>query len=112
MTLRKQENLWSKFCDYNIAASDDGTEYNAPTRGVANGGLAGGIVDSLTTRRTKLPAVKPPNSDNGLWSLLYKNIGKDLSKVSMPVTINEPLNMLQRLCEELEYSELIDKVET
>lgn len=27
----------------------------------------------------------------------------------MPVTINEPLNMLQRLCEELEYSELIDK---
>ncbi|XP_022669295.1 oxysterol-binding protein-related protein 3-like isoform X2 [Varroa destructor] len=98
------------FCsEGDTEASDDGTEYNAPTRGVANGGLAGGIVDSLTTRRTKLPAVKPPNSDNGLWSLLYKNIGKDLSKVSMPVTINEPLNMLQRLCEELEYSELIDK---
>lgn len=27
----------------------------------------------------------------------------------MPVTLNEPLNMLQRLCEELEYSELLDK---
>jgi hypothetical protein len=27
----------------------------------------------------------------------------------MPVTINEPLNVLQRLCEELEYSELLDK---
>lgn len=27
----------------------------------------------------------------------------------MPVTLNEPLNTLQRLCEELEYSELLDK---
>ena len=27
----------------------------------------------------------------------------------MPVTLNEPLSTLQRLCEELEYSELLDK---
>ena len=27
----------------------------------------------------------------------------------MPVTLNEPLSTLQRLCEELEYSDLIDK---
>lgn len=27
----------------------------------------------------------------------------------MPVELNEPLNTLQRLCEELEYSELLDK---
>ena len=40
---------------------------------------------------------------------LCKNIGKDLSKISMPVTLNEPLSALQRLCEELEYSELLDK---
>ena len=46
--------------------------------------------------------------DISLWSLLRKNIGKDLSKISMPVTINEPLNLLQRLCEELEYCELLD----
>lgn len=26
----------------------------------------------------------------------------------MPVQLNEPLNTLQRLCEELEYSELLD----
>lgn len=30
----------------------------------------------------------------------------------MPVTLNEPLNMLQRLCEELEYSELLEKAAT
>ena len=44
-----------------------------------------------------------------LWNLLCKNIGKDLSKISMPVTLNEPLSALQRLCEELEYSELLDR---
>lgn len=27
----------------------------------------------------------------------------------MPVELNEPLNTLQRMCEELEYSELLDK---
>ena len=40
---------------------------------------------------------------------MKRNIGKDLSKVSMPVVLNEPIGMLQRLCEELEYSELLDK---
>ena len=34
-----------------------------------------------------------------LWNLLYKNIGLDLSKISMPVTLKEPLSTLQRLCE-------------
>lgn len=27
----------------------------------------------------------------------------------MPVELNEPLNTLQHLCEELEYSKLLDK---
>ncbi|GAB6019047.1 hypothetical protein CHUAL_000674 [Chamberlinius hualienensis] len=62
-----------------------------------------------TGRRTCLPCPKPDVGDLNLWNLLRKNIGKDLSKIAMPVTINEPLNTLQRLCEELEYSELLDK---
>ncbi|KAJ8710524.1 hypothetical protein PYW08_009039 [Mythimna loreyi] len=60
------------------------------------------------SRRVRLPAARPTPGGPSLWNLLYKNIGKDLSQISMPVTINEPLNMLQRLCEELEYSELLD----
>ncbi|XP_063388022.1 oxysterol-binding protein-related protein 3-like [Cydia fagiglandana] len=60
------------------------------------------------TRRSRLPCPRPTPASPSLWNLLYKNIGKDLSQISMPVTINEPLNMLQRLCEELEYSELLD----
>lgn len=41
-------------------------------------------------------------------TILYNNIGKDLSRVSMPVALNEPLSLLQRLSEELEYSDLLD----
>ncbi|XP_004582494.2 oxysterol-binding protein-related protein 3 isoform X4 [Ochotona princeps] len=60
-------------------------------------------------RRTCLPAPCPSSSSVSLWNILRNNIGKDLSKVAMPVELNEPLNTLQRLCEELEYSELLDK---
>ncbi|KAL6094513.1 uncharacterized protein ACO6RY_15909 [Pungitius sinensis] len=61
-----------------------------------------------TGRRTTLPAHCPDNSHVGLMAILYNNIGKDLARVSMPAPLNEPLNLLQRLCEELEYSELLD----
>ncbi|XP_036427633.1 oxysterol-binding protein-related protein 7 [Colossoma macropomum] len=61
-----------------------------------------------TGHRTTLPAVCPNNSHVGLMAILYNNIGKDLSRVSMPAALNEPVNLLQRLCEELEYSELLD----
>ncbi|KAF9974873.1 hypothetical protein BGZ73_001648 [Actinomortierella ambigua] len=59
-------------------------------------------------RRTVLPA--PVSGEEvSLLSVLRKNVGKDLSTVAMPVSMNEPINVLQRLCEELEYSELLDK---
>ncbi|XP_056325096.1 oxysterol-binding protein-related protein 7 [Danio aesculapii] len=61
-----------------------------------------------TGRRTSLPAVCPDNSHVGLMTILYNNIGKDLSRVSMPAALNEPVCLLQRLCEELEYSDLLD----
>ncbi|XP_006982250.2 oxysterol-binding protein-related protein 3 isoform X5 [Peromyscus maniculatus bairdii] len=65
--------------------------------------------EARSKRRTCLPAQGPNTSSVSLWSILRNNIGKDLSKVAMPVELNEPLNTLQRLCEELEYSELLDK---
>ncbi|XP_061615626.1 oxysterol-binding protein-related protein 3-like [Phyllopteryx taeniolatus] len=64
-------------------------------------------VGSVVRRRTTLPSPSPPSSVS-LWNILRNNIGKDLSKVAMPVQLNEPLNTLQRLCEELEYSELLE----
>jgi len=58
-------------------------------------------------RRNRLPCPAPSDAPS-LWNILKKNIGKDLSRISMPVTLNEPLGVLQRMCEELEYSELLD----
>ena len=74
---------------------------------VLNGELTGGAFRN--GRRTCLPAPCPDTSNINLWNILRNNIGKDLSKVSMPVELNEPLNTLQHLCEEMEYSELLDK---
>jgi hypothetical protein len=62
----------------------------------------------LIARRIRLPYPVAVKSISVL-GILRKNIGKDLSTISMPISLNEPLNLLQRLCEELEYSELLDK---
>lgn len=62
----------------------------------------------VTGQRTVLPAQSTDNSHIGILTILYNNIGKDLSRVSMPVALNEPLSLLQRVSEELEYSELLD----
>ena len=59
-------------------------------------------------RRTAIPAPGADNSHIGIMTILYNNIGKDLSRVSMPIALNEPVSLLQRLSEELEYSELLD----
>nr|CAG8594925.1 4208_t:CDS:2 [Entrophospora candida] len=43
-----------------------------------------------------------------LWSILKNSIGKDLSRIALPVYFNEPTSMLQRMSEDMEYSELLD----
>lgn len=58
-------------------------------------------------RRSSIP-FKPDYSLN-LWSIIKNCIGKDLSRIPVPVNFSEPLSMLQRLTEELEYSELLDR---
>ncbi|XP_050316158.1 oxysterol-binding protein 1 isoform X2 [Anthonomus grandis grandis] len=58
-------------------------------------------------RRTRIP--DKPNYPLNLWSIMKNCIGKDLSKIPMPVNFNEPLSMLQRLTEDYEYAEILDK---
>ncbi|XP_043539007.1 oxysterol-binding protein 1-like [Chiloscyllium plagiosum] len=58
-------------------------------------------------RRTSIP--DKPNYSLNLWSIMKNCIGKELSKIPMPVNFNEPLSMLQRLTEDLEYHELLDR---
>uniref|UniRef100_A0A9J7ZEU3 Oxysterol-binding protein n=1 Tax=Cyprinus carpio carpio TaxID=630221 RepID=A0A9J7ZEU3_CYPCA len=81
-------------------------EYCRNENGITKAILSNGN-DCALKRRDRLPSSRMNESVN-LWSILRSNIGKDLSKVAMPVQLNEPLNTLQRLCEEVEYSHLLD----
>ncbi|KAH1019049.1 hypothetical protein HUJ05_006714 [Dendroctonus ponderosae] len=58
-------------------------------------------------RRMRIP--DKPNYPLNLWSIMKNCIGKDLSKIPMPVNFNEPLSMLQRLTEDYEYADILDK---
>ncbi|KAG6008677.1 hypothetical protein E4U21_004032 [Claviceps maximensis] len=64
-------------------------------------------LDQTVPRRTGIPpaTVLPPS----LIAFVRKNVGKDLSTISMPVSANEPLSLLQKVAEPLEYVQLLDK---
>jgi hypothetical protein len=67
------------------------------------------VIRSMTIRRRKCLPSPVCGEDVSLLSILRKNVGKDLSTIAMPISLNEPLNALQRMAEELEYSDLLDK---
>ncbi|XP_069965330.1 oxysterol-binding protein-related protein 1 isoform X2 [Bactrocera oleae] len=48
-------------------------------------------------------------NERNIMSVLKNCLGKELSKVTMPVTVNEPLSFLQRVCEYMEYPEILNK---
>ncbi|XP_059961967.1 oxysterol-binding protein-related protein 6 isoform X4 [Mesoplodon densirostris] len=112
LSASSSENEASDDESYISDVSDNISEDNTSvadniSRQILNGELTGGAFRN--GRRARLPAPCPDTSNINLWNILRNNIGKDLSKVSMPVELNEPLNTLQHLCEEMEYSELLDK---
>ncbi|XP_026333084.1 oxysterol-binding protein 1 isoform X2 [Hyposmocoma kahamanoa] len=59
------------------------------------------------TRRSRVP--DKPNYPLSLWSIMKNCIGKELSKIPIPVNFSEPLSMLQRLTEDYEYSYILDE---
>lgn len=62
-------------------------------------------ITSAVPRRADIsPSHGSPPS---ILSFVRKNIGKDLSTISMPVTANEPLTMLQKYSEILEYCTIL-----
>ncbi|PIA27181.1 hypothetical protein AQUCO_08200003v1 [Aquilegia coerulea] len=60
-------------------------------------------------RRKNLPDPVEKEKGVSLWSMIKDNIGKDLTKVCLPVYFNEPLSSLQKAFEDLEYSFLLDR---
>ncbi|CAH1802241.1 unnamed protein product [Owenia fusiformis] len=68
---------------------------------------SGVLATGKKQRRDRIP--EKPNYSINLWSIMKNCIGKDLTKIPLPVNFCEPLSMLQRLTEEFEYSDILDK---
>ncbi|XP_028394246.1 oxysterol-binding protein 1-like [Dendronephthya gigantea] len=68
-----------------------------------------GAFQNPKVRRELLPKTREKSSIRNLFSFLKTVIGKDLTKVTMPVCFNEPISFLQRLCEDLAYADLLTK---
>ncbi|KAF8431896.1 Oxysterol-binding protein-domain-containing protein [Boletus edulis BED1] len=58
--------------------------------------------------RTELSIEKDNRPSTSLWSVLKHSIGKDLTRITFPVFFNEPTSMLQRMAEDMEFSECLD----
>lgn len=86
------------------------------------GSAAGGTLPSTAAtwlagepsvqRRLALPDPKETQKSVSLWSIIKEAIGKDLTRICLPVYFNEPLSALQKMVEEVEYSHLLDKAAT
>jgi hypothetical protein len=55
-----------------------------------------------------LPKLKDPKDKPNVFKLLKDLIGKDLSRISMPVYLNEPISMLQRFSELWAHYDLLN----
>jgi len=62
--------------------------------------------------RTRLPVPQPDKVNLNLWSYLKQCIGKELTKITMPVHWNEPISLLQRITEYMNYASLLRSAPT
>ncbi|KAI3641018.1 hypothetical protein MIR68_001896 [Amoeboaphelidium protococcarum] len=109
---QEEEEELDEFYD---AIGDSLSTADYQSDGDASGGKTVSLMDSIAQGypsaqqfRKTLPSLGKRPPEISLWSILKNNIGKDLTKIALPVFFNEPLSMLQRLCEDMEYSNLLD----
>ncbi|KAI0118326.1 Oxysterol-binding protein-domain-containing protein, partial [Nemania sp. FL0031] len=58
--------------------------------------------------RTRLKLDEDNRPRVGLWGILKSMIGKDMTKMTLPVSFNEPTSLLYRTGEDMEYANLLD----
>ncbi|KAI1379077.1 oxysterol binding protein, partial [Hypoxylon crocopeplum] len=58
--------------------------------------------------RTRLKLDEDNRPRIGLWGILKSMIGKDMTKMTLPVSFNEPTSLLYRTGEDMEYADLLD----
>lgn len=66
------------------------------------------LYDGYAHPRSRLPISSDNRPPVSLWAVLKGSIGKDLTKISFPVFFNEPTSMLQRMAEDMEFTECLD----
>lgn len=59
--------------------------------------------------RQRLAISNDNRSRISLWGVLKSLIGKDMTRMTLPVTFNECTSLLQRSAEDMEYVDLLDK---
>lgn len=52
--------------------------------------------DDEVAEREQLPFLKDPNVKVSIWAIIKDSIGKDISKISVPVFFNDPTSLLQK----------------
>lgn len=83
-----------------LAKEDERTKRQKVIEGSYKGYEAG------VRKRLKLDADNRPKI--GLWGILKSMIGKDMTKMTLPVSFNEPTSLLYRVAEDMEYADLLD----
>ncbi|KAH6894050.1 Oxysterol-binding protein-domain-containing protein [Thelonectria olida] len=59
--------------------------------------------------RTRLKMDADDRPKISLWGILKSMIGKDMTKMTLPVSFNEPTSLLYRCGEDMEYADLLDQ---
>nr|5H2D_A Chain A, KLLA0C04147p [Kluyveromyces lactis NRRL Y-1140]5WVR_A Chain A, KLLA0C04147p [Kluyveromyces lactis NRRL Y-1140] len=59
--------------------------------------------------RQRLKLGKDDRPSVSLWSVLKSMVGKDMTRMTLPVSFNEPTSLLQRVAEDLEYADLLNQ---
>jgi hypothetical protein len=111
---RQHRQLTDDYMKAKIVVTSHQRSASVETRPQRTGGdhllTSAAIVDSTSSlaHRTRRRTIPPkPNHGLSLWSIMRNCIGKELSKIPMPVNFNEPLSFLQRITEDLEYAKML-----
>ncbi|XP_011494145.1 PREDICTED: oxysterol-binding protein 1 isoform X2 [Ceratosolen solmsi marchali] len=87
----------------------DGKDWKTNNGSSGSSGLSSEPSNAVSKRKRRTRVPDKPNYPLNLWSIMKNCIGKELSKIPMPVNFSEPLSMLQRLTEDYEYAEILDR---
>jgi hypothetical protein len=67
------------------------------------------VPENVNKGRLRLPTFTEINDRPSIFKTIKDLIGQDITKISIPVTFNEPISMLQKVAEIMEYQDLLIK---